>query len=56
MDDATFADRLRQQAEHVRKVLDEGTVPEGALVIHRDDLDRWRDATPEEWAAGRLET
>ncbi|SFO31207.1 hypothetical protein SAMN04489713_10542 [Actinomadura madurae] len=55
MYDAMFTDHLRWQAEQYRKALEEGTIPEGTLVIHRDDLDRWRDATPEEWAAGTLD-
>ncbi|MEU5992290.1 type II toxin-antitoxin system prevent-host-death family antitoxin [Spirillospora sp. NPDC047418] len=55
MYDVMFTDHLRWQAEQFRKALDEGAVPEGTLVIHRDDLDRWRDATPEEWAAGKLD-
>ncbi|MEV0664832.1 hypothetical protein ACIBI3_32715 [Actinomadura luteofluorescens] len=52
-DTARFADRLRRQVEEFRKALDEGTVPEGTLVIRRDDLERWREATPEEWATGK---
>lgn len=50
----TFDDRLRRQAEQFRKALDEGALPEGTHVIHRDDLEVWRGATLEEWAVGRL--
>lgn len=55
MYDAMFADHLRWQAEQYRQALQEGAVPEGTLVIHREDLDRWRNATPEQWEAGRLD-
>ncbi|MEU8310380.1 hypothetical protein AB0C84_43100 [Actinomadura sp. NPDC048955] len=52
-DAARFADRLRRQAEEFRKALDEGTLPEGTLVISREDLELWREATPEEWGTGK---
>jgi prevent-host-death family protein len=55
MYDVMFTDHLRWQAEQYRKALEEGTLPEGTLVLHRDDIERWRNATPEEWRAGALD-
>ncbi|GAA1872581.1 hypothetical protein [Actinomadura bangladeshensis] len=54
MNDASFTDHLRSQAEEFHRALASGAAPDGTLVIRRDDLERWRDATFEEWAAGRL--
>lgn len=48
MYEVMFADHLRWQAERFRKAIEEGTVPEGTLVIHREDVERLRNATPEE--------
>lgn len=55
MYDVMFTDHLRWQAEQFRKALDEGTIPEGTLVIRREDVERWRNATPAEWESGRLD-
>lgn len=46
--------QLAEQADEFRRALEDGNVPEGTLVIKREDLDRWRNASPEEWEAGRL--
>lgn len=54
MYDVMFTDHLRWQAEQFRKALEAGTIPEGTLVIRREDIERWRNATPAEWETGRL--
>lgn len=46
--------QLIEQAEAFRRALEADDIPDGTLVIHRDDIERWRGASLEEWEAGRL--
>ena len=47
-------DHLRWKAHECREALASGEVPAGTVVVTRDNLDAWRNASDEEWAAGEL--